>query len=49
MTEHYNVIKLFFANKTKCFNVELQLNGKVVTGLLDSRSSSSLINLTTYE
>ena len=47
--EQTNVIRVCFTNKTKCFNVELLLNGKSVRGLLDSGSSILLISFDTYE
>ena len=49
MTEQTNVIRVYSTNKMKCFNVELLLNRKLVTGLLHSGSSISLMSFDTYE
>ena len=44
-TDSTNVIRMCSTNETKCFNVELILNVKLVTTLLDSGSSFSLTSL----
>ena len=48
-TEQTNVIRVCSTIKRKCFNIELLLTGKLVTGLLDSGSSNRLINSDTCE
>ena len=48
-TERTNVIRACSTNKTKCFNVELLLNGKLVTRLLDSGRSMKLKSFDTCE
>ena len=48
-TEQTKVIKVCSTNKTKCLNVELLLNGKLVTGMLDSGVSFLLINFDVTE
>ena len=47
-TKQTNIIDACSTDKTNCFNVKLLLNGKLVSGALDSGSSIVLISFDTY-